>query len=42
MSDRLREGCLNWSLSGISPSSSSTTMSSLCTLSRKRDGEPFF
>lgn len=32
MSERFRDGCLNCSLSGISPSSSSTTMSSLCTL----------
>lgn len=40
MSERLREGCRNWSLSGISPSSSSTTMSSLCTFSREKPMRP--
>lgn len=34
MSDLLSEGCLNWSRSGISPSSSSTTISSLWTYKR--------
>lgn len=31
MSERLRDGCRNCSRSGISPSNSSTTISSLCT-----------